>query len=236
MLNVKEINRYFVRLTALPERSDIVGQVIYLRHVSPKGIVISMTDDCRPLPQPIPLSPAANDNGWYDATELILDANCAITPRYDVCAFMNETARQYRNFIEDPAALRPCEGDAASNRLCFIGRDNGGRLELSKTAYFVVSMDNHGFYITYSGFCNPRKGMSPPKTVQRVIRLEGTGQRFFQAEPIVSACNASYKGDIALHQKYSEALRDKVAASSTSTTHAADPKRDVSNLVGMRLG
>lgn len=235
MLNIKDVNRYFVRLTKLPSRPELAGQVIYLRHVATNGIVVSQTDDCRPSPTMIPLPPAANDDGWYDVTELILDANCAITPRQDMCAFLNETASQYRNHVDDPSVLHPCSGRDAAGQLCFLGVEQGGRLELSRTAYFVVSMDEHSFYIVYGGFCEPKKSTEVRKPVQRVLRLEGSGRRFYEAEPIVTACNAAYRGDVARRDKYVADLNDKVAASSTATTHAADPKRDASRLAGMQL-
>lgn len=235
MLNVKDVNRYILRVSKLPEHPELVGQVVYLRHVAPNGVVVSMTDDCRPEATLIPLPATANDDGWYDVTELILDANSAITPRYDACMFLNDTACQYRNHVDDPSALHPCEGEKALGRLCFIGRQNGDHLEFSKTAYFVVSKDDRGFYIVYSGFCEPKKHHMPANITQRVLRLNGTGQRFFAAEPIVSTCNAAYEGDLALRDKYVSDMQDRVAASSTATTHAADPKRDPTSLAGMRL-
>lgn len=237
MLNVKDINRYFLRLGALPERPDIVGQVVFLRHVSTNGLVVSMTDDCRPLPQTIPLPPKANDDAWYEVTELILDANCAITPRYDLCAFCNETARQYRNYLEDKEVLRPCVGHAAEGRLCFLGREHNEGFEFSQTAYYVVSMDSHGFYIVYSGFCNPKKGNSTPQPIQRVLRLEGSGKSFFEAEPIVRECNSRYKGDIELRDKYTSAIEDRVASKSTATTHAEShgQDRDSIGVSGLQL-
>lgn len=235
MLNVKDVNRYFLRVATLADKPDLAGQVVYLRHVAQNGIVVSLTDDCRPLPDLIPLPATSNDNGWYDATDLIMDANCAITPRYDICAFDNETASQYRNHVDSPEALRVCEGKRAEGRLCFIGRQNGRQLEFSKTAYFVVSLDDRGFCIVYSGFCEPKKKNVPPSIVQRVLRLEGTGQAFFEAEPIVTLCNAEYKGDVALRDKFVAERRDRVAAASTATTYAADPKRDPKSLAGMQL-
>ena len=235
MLNIKDVNRYFLRVSKLPDKPDLVGQVIYLRHVAQNGIVVSMTDDCRPLPALIPLPATANDNGWYDATELIMDANCAITPRYDICAFVNDTACQYRNHVDNPEALRLCEGKTAEGRLCFIGRQNGEQLEFSKTAYFVVSLDERGFYIVYSGFCEPKKKNAPPNIAQRVLRLEGTGQAFFEAEPIVTLCNAAYKGDVVLRDKFVADRQDRVAAASTATSHAADPRKDPKSLAGMQL-
>ncbi len=235
MLNIKDINRYFLRISKLAECTDLVGQVIYLRHVAPNGIVVSTTDDCRPSPEMIPLSSASNDNGWYDVTDLILDANCAITPRYDMCTFVNEVASQYRNHIEDLRVLHECDGVKAMGRLCFIGRKNEDHFEFSRTAYFVVSVDSKGFYIVYSGFCEPKKHHQPPNVVQRVLRLEGTGQKFYEAEPIVSACNTAYQGDLVLREKYVAELKDRVASTSTATTHAADPKRDSATLAGMRL-
>lgn len=235
MLNVKDVNRYFLRVTNLGEKPELTGQVIYLRHVAQNGLVVSLTDDCRPLPQLMPLSMAANDNGWYDATELILDANAAITPRYDLCMFDNDTACQYRNHIEDPKALRACQAEKAVGRLCFMGRQVNQHWEFSKTAYYVVSMDGHGFYITYGGFCKPKKKTAPADIVQRVLRLEGTGQLFFEAEPIVTACNKSYRGDIALRDKFKQDMQNRVAASSTATTHTADPKKESKLLSGMQL-
>lgn len=235
MLNVKDVNRYFLRVAKLPANSDLVGQVIYLRHVAQNGIIVSLTDDCRPEPQLITLPEQANDNGWYDVTELVLDANCAITPRYDMCAFFNDTASQYRNHLEGTEALRLCEGRQAIGKLCFIGRQNNGHLEFSKTAYFVVSLDEHGFYIVYSGFCEPRKKNTPPTIIQRVLHLEGTGQAFFEAAPIVSTCNAAYAGDVKLRDSYVSAMNDRVASSSTRTTQATSTKNDSLNLTGMRL-
>lgn len=235
MLNIKDINRYFLRIAKLPERPNIGGQVVYLRHVSQQGIVVSMTDDCRPAPNMIRLSPASNDNGWYDVTELIMDANCAITPRYDMYSFVDETASQYRNHMEDSKLLHMCDGSQAMGQLCFIGRKNGEGFEFSRTAYFVVSVDDQGFYIVYSGFCEPRKSGRSHEILQRVLRLEGTGQHFYEAEPIVSACNAAYKGDCAMRDKYVANLKDRVAAASTSTTHAAAATRDSSLLTGMQL-
>lgn len=235
MLNVKDVNRYFLRTTKLAERPELVGQVIYLRHVAASGIVISTTDDCRPNPALISLSANANDNGWYDATELILAANAAITPRYDMCAFVNEVASQYRNHIEEVTALNVCDGKKAMGRLCFIGRQNQSQWEFSKTAYFVVSLDDRGFYIVYSGFCEPKKKQAPPNIIQRVLRLEGTGQKFFAAEPIVTLCNELYNKDVALRDNYMADMKERVATSSTTTRHAADPKVDPKSLAGMRL-
>lgn len=235
MLNIKDINRYFLRLTKLAERPDIVGQVVYLRHVTVNGIVVSMTDDCRPNPTLISLPASANDNGWYDATELILAANSAITPRYDMCTFTNDIARQYRNHIEDASALVICEGRRAIGRLCFIGYRSGNRLEFSKTAYFVVFLDEHGFYITYSGFCEPKKKQRLYKINQRVLRLEGTGKEFFAAEPIVTFCNEMYSGDVALRDQYMNDIRERAATSSITTRHVVDPKLDPKYLTGMRL-
>lgn len=234
MLNIKDINRYFLRISKLPERPDLAGQVVYLRHVAQNGIVVSVTDDCRPSPNMIPLSVASNDGGWYDVTDLVLDANCAITPRCDMYAFTNETASQYRNHLEGNEALRLCDGEKAMGRLCFIGRKGGANIEFSRTAYFVVSVDKQGFYIVYSGFCEPKKSGKTREILQRVLRLEGTGQHFYEAEPIVSACNAAYKGDRALRDKYVAELNDRVAASSTDTTHAAS-KRDSALLSGLQL-
>lgn len=236
MLNVKDVNRYFLRTTKLAERPDLVGQVVYLRHVSQTGIVLSTTDDCRPNPGLISLSANANDSGWYDATELILAANSAITPRYDMCAFVNDVASQYRNHITDTSALIVCEGQKAMGRLCFIGRRNNNQLEFSRTAYFVVALDDHGFYIVYSGFCEPREKKSAPNITQRVLRLEGTGQEFFAAEPIVTLCNELYNKDVDARDKYTTDMQERVATSATATRHAVDPKRDAQSLSDLNLG
>lgn len=236
MLNVKDVNRYFLRVTRLNECPEIAGQVIYLRHVSQEGIIISKTDDCRPLPEMLKLSATSNDDGWYDATELILAANCAITPRYDLCIFDNDTAKQYRNHIDNLSVLQQCDSRAAQGKLCFLGRKTAEGYELSTTAYFVVFTDEHGFSIAYSGFCNPKKKRSGhPKLTQRVLRLEGSGQVFYDAWPIVIECNASYKEDVKRKEQFILAIADKVATSSSETTHAEQHRAQSDGMAGLKL-
>lgn len=237
MLNVKDMNRYFLRLMKLDACPEISGQVIYLRRISTEGMIISKTDDCRPLPELIPLPATSNDNGWYDATELILAANCAITPRYDLCVFDNDTAKQYRNHIDSEKVLRTYDSREAVGKLCFLGRKSQSGIELSPTAYFVVYTDDQGFSVAYSGFCNPKqkKHGNTHRLTQRILRLEGSGQSFFDAASVVAFCNASYKQDVDLRDKYISAISDKVATTSTSTTHAEQHKSQADGLSGLNL-
>ncbi len=236
MLNIGSVNRYFLRLQALPERPEVSGQVIYLRQITKSGMVVSLVDDCRPRPNLIRLSPQSNDEGWYDATELILAANCAITPRYDLCTFVNDTAKQYRNHLEDRSVFRICDSTSATGKLCFVGKFTGKTAELSPQACFVVSTDDYGFSIVYNGFCNPHKKKSDRhKLTQRILRLEGSGQSFFEAAPIVAECNKLYDKDIALKEQYVNAAKDRVASRSTDTTQAQQNRHHSDGLTGMKL-
>lgn len=235
MLNVNEINRYFVRTTKLAEYPSMTGQVMYLRHVAQDGIIVSPTDDCRPLSQLIPLSAAANDSGWYDATELVLDANCAITPRYDMCAFVNETAKDYRNHIRGTDVIRRCDGKSATGRLCFIGEERDGGIAFSSTAYFVVSLDENNYYIAYSGFCEPKKGNTKRVLTQRVLRLTGSNRNFYEAAPIVSACNKAYEEDVVLCDKYVKEIKERVSISASDMLQSSGVALDRGKLSGLDL-
>lgn len=241
MLNAKQVNRYFLRVSKMPVRSDIVGQVVYLKGVSQKGIAISLTEDCRPKTEVIRLPASLNDNGWYDVTDLVLDANCSISPRYDLCTFLSDTASLYRHHLDDPSCIRPLTGKSAVGHLCFLGKIKDGQLVFSNTAYFVVSVDTHGFYITYAGFCKPIDNQDTPMLQQKVLRLEGTGQQFYSANEIVNACNSSYSSDIELKNKYMEELESKVTSTPTPENLSKITGKEVSgttrsgNLSGLHL-
>lgn len=234
MLNIDSANRYLLRILPLKERPDVSGQVVYVRRVTAESILLSKVNDCRPLPEVIRLSAESNDDGWYDATELVLAANCAITPRYDLCTFENEAARQYRNHLDDPRVLQVCDSEKAIGRLCFVGRIKEGKTELSPTACFVIHTDDYGFSVVYNGFCSPVKRRGEYlKVTQRILRLEGSGQSFFAAHPIVEACNASYAEDVALKQKYLQEVRERTCAHGTvleNTEHAAQKASGLQNL------
>ncbi len=235
MLNINDVNKYYVRVSPLPEAQALVGQIVFVRQVSHEGIVLSMTNDCRPSPKLITLSSASNDNGWYDITDLVLDANASITPRYDICQFDNETAVVYRNYIDHPERLTPLDGRNAVGKLCFIGRLGKDKLAFSNVAYFVVSMDNRGFYIVYQGFCSPKKESERPKLVQKVVRLEGTNQRFYEASDVVTACNEAYHGDVVLKDQYVGELLDRVSDTTTEIKPATDKVRETIGLTGLDL-
>lgn len=237
MLNINDINRYFLRLTALPEVPELAGQVVYLRRVSQEGMFISTTDDCRPVPELLKLSAKSNDDGWYDVTELMLAANCAITPRYDLCVFDNDTAKQYRNHVDAEDTIKVYDSRQAVGKLCFLGRKTAQGVELSTTAHFIVATDDRGFSVTYSGFCNPKpkKRGTKHRLTQRVLRLEGTGQFFVDATSIVRFCNSSYNTDLERKEQFLCAIEDKVATSSLGTTQAEQQRKKADGLAGLNL-
>lgn len=237
MLNIDEINRYFLRLLPLPEAPKLSGKVIYLRRVAQEGLILSETEDCRPLPDLIRLSAKSNDDGWYDVTELMLAANCAITPRYDLCVFDNDTSKQYRNHVDEQGVIKVYDSRQAVGKLCFLGRQAQVGTELSATAHFVVATDERGFSVTYSGFCNPKgkkRTMSHPLT-QQILRLEGSGKFFVDAHSVVQHCNASYSTDVERKEQFVNAIMDRVATSSTTTTHAEQQRSKADGLTGLRL-
>lgn len=236
MLNIDSANRYLLRILPLKERPDVSGQVVYVRRVTSESILLSKVNDCRPQPEVIRLSAESNDDGWYDATELVLAANCAITPRYDLCTFESEAARQYRNHLGDSSILKVCDSEKAIGQLCFIGRIKDGKAELSPTACFVIHTDDYGFSVVYNGFCSPVKRRGEYlKVTQRILRLEGSGQSFFAAYPIVEACNASYAEDIALKKKYLQEVRERTSARSTVLETNEHVMRKASGLQNLNL-
>lgn len=237
MLNIKDANRYFLRLLALPAAPELAGQVIYLRRVSQDGIILSKTEDCRPMPEVLTLGPNANDDGWYDVTELMLAANCAITPRYDLCIFDCDTSKQYRNHVDDSTVIKVYDSRQAVGKLCFLGRKTQQGIELSATAHFVVATDERGFSVTYSGFCNPKskKRGNHHRLTQRVLRLEGSGQFFVDAFSVVTFCNQSHAGDLQRKDQYIQAIKDKVATSASTTTQAQQHREKAGGLSDLNL-
>lgn len=215
MLDQTAKGKFFVRIKELPCFPSAEGQVVYIWEVNQSGIQLSMTDDCRPDSKKYQLPPTANDAGWYDVTALIMAANSLILPKYDRCVFSSDIAMNYRNAIVDNA--KPIDETEAVGKLCLLGSVNGRSVNFSKQAYYIVNVDNGGYILAYSGFCQPLEEWEKPVMQQRILRLIGTSRRLFLAEPIVSACNAAYEEDSLKANKYAETIRETVSAASTDT-------------------
>ena len=215
MLNVNDAGKFYVRIKEFPAFPEIEGQIVMIKEVSDEGIRLNFTDDCRPVGNTYQLPPAANDNGWYDVTQLIMLANSTILPKYSACAFINDVAMNYRNFID--VNVRPIDEQSAAGMLCLLGNVNGKTLTFTKQAYYVVSSDENGYILAYSGFCQPLESWEKPKIQQRVLRLTGTTRKLFPAKTIVDACNAAYYEDFKLANKYTTEISDAACASSAET-------------------
>lgn len=208
-MNIDEIGSYQVRVRDCPECSDIEGQIVYIRDVTRDGIVFSMTEDCRPLDQQYKLSSASNDNGWHNITDLVMDANLAIMPKYNSCNFASEVAMEYRNFL-DPEVLTKAQltDEQAVGKLCLLGTISQRKVSLSKQVYYVVAKDKDGYVLGYSGFCKPVTEWEEPCITQRVLKLSGTGKSFFYAMAVVGACNSAFGEDMESASAYAMAIMD----------------------------
>lgn len=212
MLNISDVGKFYVRTKELPIFPETEGQIVMIKEVSHNGIRFNFTDDCRPIGSTYQLPPEANDNGWYDITQLILMANSTILPKYSDCVFNNDVAMNYRNFID--INIHPVDERSAEGMLCLLGNTNGKNLTFTKQAYYIVSSDENGYILAYSGFCQPLESWEKPKIQQRVLKLTGTNRKLFSARAVVEACNAAYAEDFELANKYAAEISDAVCASS----------------------
>lgn len=215
MLKDTDVNKFFVRIKELNIFPDVEGKVIYIREVTQAGFKLSLTDDCRPLEKVYQLPPEANDSGWYDVTSLIMAANMLILPKYEKCVFDSQVAVEYRNVAVE--GLEPLDEAAAVGQLCLLGAVNGRAISFMRQAYYVASVDDNGYILAYSGFCQPLDEWKKPVLKQKILRLVGTNRHLFPAKPIVDACNLAYHEDSDRASHYAAQIKEAAAASSTDT-------------------
>lgn len=216
MLNTDAAGSYFVRIKDLPIAQEVVGKIVYVNDVSHDGIVLQFTDDCRPLEEKYTLPPQANDNGWYDVTELVLAANSVILPKFNRCKWDSETAVNYRNFVE--VQVQPLSEADAVGRLCLLGDIKGQNVTYSRQAYYVAAADSNGYILTYAGFCKPLESWQNPDIKQRVLRLASSTRKLFPAEQIVKACNEACAEDMAVAMDFVSNLLEAASIASTDTS------------------
>lgn len=220
MLKANAVGTFHVRIKEFPAFPDIEGKILYIRDVTPNGLNVSFTDDCRPQDAVYQLPPEANDNGWYDITSMIMEANTAIMPRYDKCAFTNDVAISYRNHLD--AVPKPLDENSAVGHICMLGTVGNRTVTFSKQAYYVVACDDQGYLLVYSGFCQPLEEWEKPSLQQRVLRLAGTARKLYPADTIVKACNDAYSEDFDKAQSYATTIREVASACSTDTDVGAE--------------
>lgn len=215
MLDASSTGTFQVRIKEFPAFPDIEGKILFIRAVTSQGVQASFTDDCRPLDAVYQLPPEANDNGWYDVTSMIMEANTAIMPRYDKCMFSSDVAMAYRNHLD--ALPQPLDEAQAVGHICLLGTANNRVLTFSKQAYYVVACDNQGYMLVYSGFCRPLESWEKPNLQQRVLRLSGTARKLYPADAIVRACNDAYSADFNKAQSFATNIKEAASACSTDT-------------------
>ena len=211
-----EKDRYYLRTHPCPDYPSIEGVAVYMRSFDANEIKFSFTDDCKPLDQVCSISSKWADNGWYDVTDLVLQANMTIPPKYSKCVFDSNVALAYRNYAD--IDVKPLDDSSAVGRLCVIGNFDGHKLSFSKQAYFIAGIDNNGFIIAYSGFCQPLEEWQKPKIQQKFLRLVGAPRKLFLADNIVETCNGLYAADVAALEQYKVKIEDSVAATSTESS------------------
>ena len=217
MLNVKDKGNFYVRIQEYAPFPEIEGRICLLRDINAEGLIISFmaNEGCIPGDGKFNLPSDVNDNGWYNITNMMLAANVAITPRYDNCVFDNDTALNYRNYLD--SVHRPLDDMQAKGKICLLGTPNGRVMSFSKQAYYVIDIDEQGYALVYAGFCQPLEEWEKPKLSLRVLRLVGTGKKFYEAAPIVAACNGAYHEDMGTAQNFVAVVKETASTCSTET-------------------
>ena len=228
-----EEGRFYLRIHKCDEAPEIEGAVVYLREITPDGLSISGTEDCRPLDTVIHLSNLMCDNGWQDVTGLIMQANMVILPKYNSCNFESDISLAYRNYIN--MDVKPINPYNAVGKLCVIGNTEGKRISYSKFAYFIVAVDDNGYIIAYSGFCLPLDNSGAPRTPQqKILRLVGTNRHLYLASEVVSTCNAVYFEDMRSLDTYRTRIEEAIASSSVEAEEVSRQHTN-KNVRGMDL-
>ena len=220
-MRYSEMNKgmYAVRTKELPWAKVLSGEICYVESVSPGEIIVKVTDDCIPRKDGFALGYEADDGNWYDVSRLVAAANSAITPEANTCAFSAAPAMNYRNFL-GLNELCPLEGEEAIGTICLRGEPGKLGMAYDKVGYYIVGyMD--GFYIGYSGYCHYMGPDSERKLQLQILRMPGN-RRFYKAEEIVAACEASYKEDLKATEMYASSIIDDVSASASEVASSSD--------------
>lgn len=206
---------YVVRTRELSWARVLSGAICLVHGVEKDGSLhVQLTDDCVPKGGILAVGPQADDGAWYDVSMLVLDANSAIAPKSNKCAYKSAVECNYRNFL-GLKDLKPMTTEEAEGSICLIGeRTKTGHVVFSKTGYYVISVDVNGYAIVYQGFCTYVDEYSSRKLQLRVMNLDGTDRAFYDASAIVDACHSAYEEDCKLASKYREVIRMEVASSS----------------------
>lgn len=220
MLNVNDVNKFFVRIKEYAPFPNIDGQIIYIREVSSEAVELSFTDDCKPVNKVIKLPANVNDNGWYDVTSLIMKANMSILPKYSKCQFLSDVAASYRNHID--GSLVKLSEEQAKGKICFIGTNNGRGVSLGKQGYFIIDTDSNGYMLAYSGFCGYLEFWEKPTIQQRVLRLTGSNRSLYSAKEIVDTCNQLYEEDLNKSDNYIGEFNNMSSASGSDSSAARE--------------
>lgn len=213
---------FIVRTRSLPWLRVLSGEICYIEASNAEEIHVRVTRDCVPSGDVYAVPQQADDDGWYDVSDLVLDANACIRPSGSDVKFPAPVAANYRNFLGLGNTVEPLSNREAIGRVCLLGEGNGASVAFAKSGVFVVSADDNGFVIGYQGYC---EHSNSENVSLRILNLTGTNRRFYPASDIVNACSVAYSEDCMLAEKYTRNLIDEAIISSSDSSIAASRSR-----------
>lgn len=216
---------YVVRTKELAWLRVLSGAICYVDGVAPNEIRVRVTDDCVPKGAVYYVPAQADDDYWYDVSELVMAANSCITPASHTDAFSSAVAANYRNFLGLGDVISPLSLDQAEGRICMLGEQTNSGVVFAKTGFFVVAHDDSGYVIAYQGFCDFKEDDEPRVLNLKVLNLNGTKRAFYPARDIVSACTAAYEEDCEKADEYVRQIREDTIVSSADSALSARNSR-----------
>lgn len=216
------VGMFIVRTRALPWLRVLSGEICYVEAVSGSELHLRITKDCVPSGDVYAVPQQADDDGWYDVSDLVLDANACIRPSGNDVEFPAPVASNYRNFLGLGNSVKPLSNQEAVGKVCLLGEGTGSNIAFAKSGVYVVSADDNGFVIGYQGYCDSsvRDNVS-----LRILNLMGTNRKFYPAGDIVNACAVAYREDCMLADKYTRNLLDASVVSSSDSSISAGRSR-----------
>ena len=214
---------FVVRTKELSWLRVLSGEICYIESVEPGVIRLRVTQDCVPKGDIYEIPQQADDDGWYDVSELVMDANACIVPSSGTCAFPTPVASTYRNYLGLGDSVPELTVEEAVGRVCLLGErsQNGDSVAFTKQGFYVVSCDENGYAIVYQGYCD----YCPPDEKRmlslRILNLSGTRRAFYPADEIVSACIQAFDEDCGRASDYTQQYIEDTIVSSTDSSLAA---------------
>lgn len=221
MMRYADINvgDYIIRTRPHGWAKVLSGVICYVVDIKDKCLKVQATEECMPVGTVYEIPKDGDDGYWHDITSLARTANSCIAP--DIRSCMHETTYSvnYKNYI-DLSGIEPLHGKDAIGSICLVGQPSTNKIALSREGYYVVDVDDIGYAVCYSGYCQTKDNRKLSSSKLVVLNMLSAGRTFYPAELIIDRCTKDYYDDLEVANKFTEKIKEKavVAANEFGNT------------------